>query len=62
MIDISDIEWLSFKDCDLSDEGLRVLTPYLGSLRLQVLGLESCELTDQAMPYVASIIKVSTRL
>lgn len=52
------IRWLSFKSCDIDgNNGLQVLTPFLCALSLQVLGIERCGLTDESIPYVASIIK-----
>lgn len=44
------------------DEGLRVLTHYIGKLNLQVLALEHCQLTDASTPYIASILKVSAHM
>ena len=41
------------------DEGLRILTHYIGKLNLQVLALEHCQLTDASTPFIASILKVS---
>jgi hypothetical protein len=53
------IRWLGFRDCDFgADEGLRILTHYLGKLKLQVLALEQCLLTDASLPYVTSILRV----
>lgn len=55
------ITWLGFRDCVFGgDEGLRVLTHYIGKLNLQVLALEHCQLTDASTPYIASILKVNT--
>jgi hypothetical protein len=59
----SEIRWLSFKSCNLSgDAGLRMLTPHLGKMSLQVLALEHCGLTDKSLSYVASIIKAQENL
>lgn len=53
------IRWLGFKSCDIgSDDGLRILTPFINKLNMQVLGFEQCELTDLSLPYIASILKV----
>lgn len=40
------------------DEGLRIMTHYIGKLNLQVLALEQCQLTDASIVYIASILKV----
>lgn len=40
------------------DNGLHLLTPFLGKLKLQVLGLEYCGLTDKSLPFVCSVLKV----
>mmetsp|Transcript_33550 Transcript_33550/g.74730 ORF Transcript_33550/g.74730 Transcript_33550/m.74730 type:complete len:792 (-) Transcript_33550:180-2555(-) len=54
----SDIRWLAFRDCDIGgDDGLRVLTHYLGQMQLQVLGLEMCDLSDASLVYITSILK-----
>jgi hypothetical protein len=55
----SAISWLGFKDCDIQgDAGLRVLTHFIGQLKLQVLAIEQCGLTDSSLVYIASILKV----
>ena len=57
------IRWLGFKSCDIgSDDGLRILTPFINKLNMQVLGFEQCELTDQSLPYIASILKVCSSI
>lgn len=54
------ITWLGFRDCIFGgDEGLRILTHYIGKLNLQVLALEQCQLTDASTVYIASILKVT---
>lgn len=51
--------WLGIKDCSIGgDEGMRILTHYIGKLKLQVLAIEQCELTDASLVYIASILKV----
>jgi hypothetical protein len=60
---IAAISWLGFKDCDISaDAGLRILTHYIGQLKLQVLAVEQCGLTDASLVYIASILKVPLTL
>lgn len=50
---------MGFKDCDIKgDAGLRILTHYIGQLKLQVLAIEQCGLTDTSLVYIASILKV----
>lgn len=57
------IRWLGFKSCDIgSDDGLRILTPFINKLNMQVLGFEQCELTDLSLPYIASILKVCSSI
>jgi hypothetical protein len=41
---------------------LREITPFLCQLPLQVFAIESCKLTDNSWPYIASILKVSPTL
>lgn len=56
------IRWVGFHVCKFGgDEGLHILTPFLASMKLQVLGLEYCELTDKSAPYIISILKVCRR-
>lgn len=52
------ITWLGFRDCVFGgDEGLRIMTHYIGKLNLQVLAIEQCQLTDASTVYIASILK-----
>jgi hypothetical protein len=43
----------------MGDAGLRLLTRHISVLKLQVLVLERCGLTDASAPYIATIIKVT---
>jgi hypothetical protein len=55
----SEIKWIAFKSCNLGgDDGVRAIAPFIGKLQLQVLGFESCNLTDTSLSYIASIVKV----
>lgn len=53
------LNWLSIISCDINaDKGFRLLTPAIGGLHhLSVLSLEQCNLTDESIPYISSIIK-----
>jgi hypothetical protein len=52
------VRWLSFKNTPLGDMGMRVLSPHIGRMQIQVLVLERCGLSDESCPSISSIIKV----
>lgn len=56
----SAIKVLTFQNCPLAGSGLRTLTPHISKLTtLNVLTLENCGLADDAIMYVASIIRAN---
>ncbi len=56
----SEIKVLTFQNCPLGSTGLRTLTPHISKLTtLNVLTLENCGLTDEAVAYLASIVRAS---
>jgi hypothetical protein len=52
------VRWLSFKNTPLGDMGMRVLSPHISRMQIQVLVLERCGLSDESCPSISSIIKV----
>jgi hypothetical protein len=54
------VRWLSFKNTPLGDMGMRVLSPHIGRMQIQVLVLERCGLSDESCPSISSVIKVTT--
>eukprot|EP01038_Epipyxis_sp_PR26KG_P012322 gene12322-16526_t len=55
----STLKWLSFKHCNIGDEGLKILSQALCNISLQVLALEICNLSDKSIPFILSVIKAS---
>jgi hypothetical protein len=53
------VKWVCIRNCNLYDDGLRLLTPALSRIHLQVLIVEGCLLTDESCTYLASILRVS---
>ncbi len=53
----SDIRVLSFKNTSIGADGVRSISPYLSKSKVRVLTFEKCDLTDNSMVYISSIVK-----
>ena len=53
------LRWLSIKSCNIGDEGLKSLTPFICRTSLQVLLLDDVGLSDESSKYICSILKAN---
>ena len=53
-----DFQEVTFRNMNLGCSGLRALTPHFVKCLIQCLSLENCNLDDETLPYISSIIKV----